>query len=92
MKQDRNGKYLSTRKVYKDVKKMDHQQFDDFCTGIYREGFNDGRESVPGIDIAQVKETILGVKGIGEKKVQSIMDALEEKFEGGEKNSEEHVI
>lgn len=77
-----NGKYLTNRKVYKDVKKMDHQQFDQFCTGVYQEGYQDGRESVPGIDITQVKEAILTVKGIGEKRMKNIMDSLEEKFNG----------
>ena len=74
-----SGKYLTNRKVYKDVKKMDHQQFDQFCTGIYQ----DGRESVPGIDITQAKEAIQGVKGIGVARMEKIMEALEEKFRGG---------
>lgn len=79
-----NGKYLTNRKVYKDVKKMDHQQFDQFCTSIYHEGYQDGRESVPGIDITQVREAIQGVKGIGAARMEKIMEALEEKFRGGE--------
>ena len=64
---------------------MDHQQFERFCTGVYQEGYNDGRQSVPGIDLTEVKEAVLGVKGIGEKRMQCIMDALEAKFEGGGK-------
>ena len=83
-----SGKYLTNRKVYKDVKKMDHQQFDQFCTGIYQ----DGRESVPGIDITQAKEAIQGVKGIGVARMEKIMEALEEKFRGGVKADEKYSV
>ena len=40
------GGYTTTREVYKTVKKYDHQQFDEFCTRIYTNGFNDGKKSV----------------------------------------------
>ena len=28
-------KYVTTRTVYKAVKKYDHQQFDEFCTRVH---------------------------------------------------------
>ena len=37
------GGYTTTREVYKTVKKYDHQQFDEFCTRVYTNGFNDGK-------------------------------------------------
>lgn len=40
-------KYVTTRKVYKAVKKYDHQQFDDFCTRVYMNGYEDGKKSSP---------------------------------------------
>ena len=39
------GGYTTTREVYKTVKKYDHQQFDEFCTRVYTNGFNDGKKS-----------------------------------------------
>ena len=32
--------YATTREVYKTVKKYDHQQFNEFCTRIYINGFH----------------------------------------------------
>ncbi len=72
MKRKTDGKYLTTRAQYKDVKKFDHSQLDAFCTKIYQEGYKDGMESVPGADINEVMEKIRGVKGIGEKRLAQI--------------------
>lgn len=69
--------FLTTRKVYKDVKKMDHAQFDQFCERFYKEGFEDGRKSVPGMDIKEVMERISSVKGIGAKRLEEIRQAIE---------------
>lgn len=75
--------YMTTRKIYNDVKKYDRQQFDMFCTGIYKEGFRDGKEATPGITMDQVREAVLSVKGIGEARMQKIIEALEKKAGGG---------
>ena len=40
------GGYTTTREVYKTVKKYDHQQFDAFCTRVYTNGFNEGKQSI----------------------------------------------
>lgn len=71
-----------TRETYKSVKKYDRQQFTVFCTNLYKYGYEDGRESVPGIDVADIMEAISGVKGIGEKKMESIRAAIEAMFKG----------
>lgn len=36
---------------------------------------------MPGIDIAEVRKTLLSVKGLGEKRVEVILAALEKEFE-----------
>lgn len=36
---------------------------------------------MPGIDIAEIKKTLLSVKGLGEKRVEAILLALEKEFE-----------
>ena len=45
------------------------------------DGFKDGTESVPGIDIAEIKKVLLSIKGLGAKRVASILEALEKEFE-----------
>lgn len=79
-----NKNSIGTRKLrredYKKVKKMDRQQFEHFCRCLYEEGQQDGINSVKGVDIADVREAILSVKGVGTKKAEAIMRAIEEKF------------
>lgn len=91
MKRKVNGAYRTTREVYKSVKKYSHQQFDEFCTRVYIEGYKDGAASVPGVDIEEVTARIAGVKGIGEVKMAKIKEAIEELFaaQGGKEESTE---
>lgn len=79
-----NSKTILRREDYRRVKKMDRQQFEQFCKNLYMNGYEDGRKSVPGIDISQVKEVIAGTKGIGESRLQAIMNSIESKFGGNE--------
>lgn len=69
-----------TRTVYKDVKRYDRQQFTAFCTDLYKYGFEDGRESVPGVDVGNIIEAVSKVKGIGPKKLEDIKAAVEAEF------------
>lgn len=73
------------RKEYQGIKKKDHNQMNVYLQNIYKnaymDGFKDGTESVPGIDIAEVRKTLLSVKGLGEKRVADILEALEKEFE-----------
>ena len=73
------------RKQYQNIKKMDHNQMNvylqNICRNAYMDGFKAGTESVPGIDIAEVRKTLLSVKGLGEKRVEAILSALEKEFE-----------
>lgn len=72
-----------TREIYKGAKKFDRQQFTNFCKDIYKFGFEDGRESVPGIDVKKILDVIAGTKGIGPKKLAEIKAGIECAF--GEK-------
>lgn len=77
-----NTGHILRREDYKRVKKMDRTQFEGFCKTLYMEGYRNGRDSVPGIDISQVKEAIAETKGIGASRLQDIMDSIEKKFGG----------
>lgn len=74
-----------TREIYKAVKKYDRQQFTSFCYDLYKFGVEDGRASVPGIDVGKIYEVIAATKGIGPVKLAEIKANIEKAF-GGENN------
>lgn len=68
--------YTLNRKTYKDVKRMDHQHMDAFCKNLYKAGHADGMKDAEGLTESEVRDVILGVKGIGSKKAEDIVKAL----------------
>lgn len=84
------NKYVTTRTVYKAVKKYDHQQFDEFCTRVYMNGYKDGKEAVPGVDVEEILKAVSDVKGVGPALAGKIRTAVNEVFrESGVKEDEE---
>ena len=77
------------RKEYQNIKKKDHNQMNVYIQSIYKsaymDGFKAGTESVPGIDIADIEKVLLGIKGLGAKRVAAIVAALEKEMKS-EKN------
>ena len=65
------------RKAYKDLKKKDHQQMNDFMTALYKQGFDDGLKSAS-INYEVLKEVLLSVKGIGLVKADAVINKLKE--------------
>lgn len=43
-------RYLINRTKYKDIKRYDHKQMEDFLTDVYKNGFIDGEASVTGVE------------------------------------------
>ena len=78
------------RKQYLDIKKKDHNQMNQFLQSVYKgaylDGFKDGTSAVTGIDLPQIRGILLEVKGLGEKRVETIIKALEESLEKSEEN------
>ena len=66
-----------TRKIYKDIKRYDHNQMNKFLTNYYVNGFNDGLNSA-NIDYDVLKEVLLSVKGIGAVKADAVINKLKE--------------
>ena len=90
MNRNRKGKMPEiTRDRYKSIKKYARQQFTAFCTDLYGFGFQDGRESVPGVDITTIMKAIENTKGIGAKKLADIKASIEAVFEGAGEDKEE---
>ena len=72
------------RKEYELVRKMDRQQFETFCQSLYEDGQQSVLNTQKTIEFDDVRAVILGVKGIGEKRADLIMDLLKERIEGKE--------
>lgn len=51
-------KYMINRTKYKDIKRYDHQQMEDFLTDVYKNGYADGKESVPGVELQDVEKAL----------------------------------
>ena len=68
------------RKEYQNIRKMDHNQMNLYLQEIYKSGYAEGVKSVPGIDITEIKKVLLSIKGLGEKKVEAILLALEKEL------------
>ena len=66
-----------TRSVYKDIKRYDHNQMNDFLTRYYINGFNDGLDSAK-IDYDVLREVLLSIKGIGVVKADAVINKLKE--------------
>lgn len=82
-KERQDGYQLSLTDLYelekiKDVKIRDHQQMDQFCQNLYKAGHADGMKDAEGLTESEVRDVILGVKGIGPKKAEDIVKALTE--------------
>ena len=70
-------KFELNRKEYLKIRKMDHNQMMSWAKKMYDSGFEDGQESVTGLDISLIKKALLSIKGIGEKKAADILVAIE---------------
>ena len=68
------------RKEYEKIKRYGRTQMDTFIQSVYKSGFEDGTESVPGIDTSKISEILLGIKGLGAKRVECIVAALEKEL------------
>ena len=81
---EKGKKYVTTRTVYKAVKKYDHQQFDEFCTRVYMNGYEDGKKAVPGVDIEEMLKAVSNVKGVGPALAGKIRTAVNDLFQKSE--------
>lgn len=73
-------RYLINRTRYKDIKRYDHQQMEDFLTEVYKNGFIDGEASVTGVELQDVEKALQDVKGIGPVVWNRINERLAELF------------
>ena len=70
---------MINRKMYKDIKKYDRQQMENFLKNIYSEGFRDGAETGDKIDFRiRLSEVLNKTKGIGATLYDRIMENAKE--------------
>ena len=72
--QDTNFPNFS-RETYKNIKKMDREQMETFFRNIYDMGKNSNQETV--VDFSELRERLSKIKGIGEKRLEIVMDTVE---------------
>lgn len=77
-------KYELNRKMYDKVRKMDHRQMKLWAESLYKSGFNDGKETAPGLTGQEIRHALLPINGIGKKKIDAIVDALEAELQARE--------
>lgn len=63
-----------TRKEYEKIKRMDHHSMKCYLENIYQIGYADGTGEAPSVD--QIRDGVGKIKGIGEKKLQAIVDTV----------------
>lgn len=73
---------ILNRKLYKNIKKYDREQMESYLVNLYMEGYEDGRNDVAGVDVSAIKEIVMGVKGVGEKRADEIVRKIEERIKG----------
>lgn len=64
------------RKTYDRVRKMDHNMMQDYVADVYERGYTDGMNQNKGLSPEEMKEKIMAIKGIGEKKADMIVKTL----------------
>jgi hypothetical protein len=70
--------FLLNRKQYDRIRKMDHCQMTLYVESIYKSGYADGQKAAEGLTALEIRDVLLKVKGLGEKRVDTIVSALEE--------------
>lgn len=69
-------KFSLNRKQYNEVRKMDHTQMNEWAEKIFDYGHKVGADQNKGITDQEIREALSTVKGIGEKKIEAIMEAI----------------
>ena len=68
---------LLTREQYRQVKRMDHRQMEDFITKRCAEAYQAGKKSAgERAGLLDLEAAIQGIKGIGKKKAAEVMATI----------------
>lgn len=72
-----------TRQQYKDIKKKDHQQMNEFLIRFWQDGYNDGLKAARKATISpeQIEKEIREIRGMGETRVNAVMQRIYNLYE-----------
>lgn len=70
-----SNKYNLDRETYRAIKKMDRVQLEKILTDVYTSGKEDAESGY--IDLSELKAVIGQIKGIGENRLNEIMDVIQ---------------
>lgn len=73
-------KYNLSRETYRGIKQMDSDQMGTFLGDVFQEGFDAALKNTDNITIEDLHNAIGTVKGIGEKRMAEIDDAIRKLF------------
>lgn len=75
--------FVLNRKQYDRIRKMDHCQMTLWTETVYKSGYRDGQEAEREglLTIEQVRDCLLKIKGIGEKRAAAICEELEREMQ-----------
>lgn len=76
----RRGALEKTKQFDFPKRRFDREQMESYLINLYMEGYEDGRKSVPGVDVTEIRGIISSIKGIGEKRTDEIIKRIEEVF------------
>ncbi len=68
--------FTLNRKAYEKVRKMDHHTMAEFFKDAFMRGYAEGKKSSLPKD--ELRTAIMGVKGVGEKKAEDIVQAIDQ--------------
>ena len=69
-------KTVIDKNIFWQIKKMGYGQMTAFLNRVYAEAFRDGQKAAEGLGMDDVKKVIQSVKGIGEKRTEAILEAI----------------
>jgi len=78
-----SNKYNLDRETYRAIKKMDRVQLEKILTDVYVSGKEDAESGY--IDLSELKSAIGQIKGIGENRLNEIMDVIQNFVDNAEK-------
>ena len=81
-----SNKYNLDRETYRAIKKMDRVQMEKILTDVYTSGKEDAEYGY--IDLSELKVAIGQIKGIGENRLNEIMDVIQSFVDNAEKKED----
>ena len=74
-------KYNISREMYKGIKKMNSQEMNVFLTNVFNEGAKAAVSNTNSITLEDLHTAISSVKGIGNKRMEEIDEAIKKLFQ-----------